>query len=311
MDNKIVNSDESFPPRSRSLSGLDALNSVSHAAALDALAQAVRGEDADIDVGLAALLIAVNHYPHLDVAAYMRKLDALAQGARSRIGRTRRAEKIVEALNAYLFEERQFQGNAEDYYNPANSFLNEVLDTRRGLPITLSIVYMAVAQRLELPVSGVGLPLHFIVRYDPPVSRRDTAPPILIDPFYGGEILTPEQCRERIERIMGRAIGFDPAYLQPTPNRLILYRLLNNLKQVYVQREEPANAGRVVEQMLVIMPDSVEDIRDRGLLFLQERAFSRAINWLTRYLERMPKAEDADHIQRAIQQAYILRAQLN
>ena len=310
MDNQTVNSDESFPPRSRAVLGLDALNSVSHIAALDALTQAVSGEDSDIDIGLAALLIAVNHYSGLDVAAYMRQLDILAQGARERIGKARRPARIIEALNVYLFEEQGFRGNQEDYYNPANSFLNEVLDTRRGLPIALSIVYMAVAQRLGLPVSGVGLPLHFIARYDPP-SRFGSADPILIDPFHGGEILTPQSCQKRIESVLGHSIEFDPAYLQPTPKRLILYRLLNNLKQIYVRREEPAKAGRVVEQMLVVMPDSMEDIRDRGLLFLQDRAYSRAIDWLTRYLERTPNAEDAASVQRAIQQAYILRAQLN
>lgn len=305
-----MNTDESFPSRPGGISGLDALNSVSHAAALHALTQAIEGEEAAIDIGLAALLIAVDHYPRLDVAAYQRQLDILAREAGERIGKTRRPDRLVEALNAYLFEDQGFQGNAENYYNPANSFLHEVLDTRRGLPITLSIVYMAVAQRLGLSVSGVGLPLHFIVRYDPPLCPG-SADTILIDPFYGGEILTPELCRERIERVLGHAIVFDPAYLQPTPKRLILYRLLNNLKQVYVQREEPAKAGRVVEQMLVVAPDSVEDIRDRGLLFLQDRAYARAIHWLTRYLERMPDAEDAAPVQRAIQQAYILRAQLN
>ena len=302
--------DESFPGRTYRSAGLESLHSVSHNAALDALTQAISGEEAAVDIALAALLIAVDHYPRLDVAAYQRQLDILAREAGQRIGKTRPPEQIIEILNAYLFEEQGFQGNSEDYYNPANSFLHEVLDTRRGLPITLSIMYIAVAQRLGLSVSGVGLPLHFIARYDPPPQSGNTNA-ILIDPFHGGEILTPERCRERIESVLGHAIVFDPAYLQPTPKRLILYRLLNNLKQVYVQREEPAKAGRVVEQMLVIAPDSVEDIRDRGLLFLQDRAYARAINWLTRYLERLPDAEDAALVQRAIKQAYILRAQLN
>ena len=305
-----MNTEDSFPRHPGRISGLDALHSVSHAAAIDALAQAIAVKEADIDIGLAALLVAVDHYSRLDVAAYQKQLDILAREAGQRIGKTRRADRLVETLNTYLFEEQGFQGNAEDYYNPANSFLHEVLDTRRGLPITLSIVYMAVAQRLGLPVSGVGLPLHFIVRYDPP-ARLGNAAPIFIDPFYGGEILTPERCRERIEAIMGQPMAFDPAYLQPTPKRLILYRLLNNLKQVYVRREEPGKAGRVVEQMLVVAPDNMEDVRDRGLLFLQDRAYSRAIHWLTRYLDQTPDAEDAAQVQRAIQQATILRAQLN
>ena len=287
----------------------------SHAAALDALADITKGPEENLDLGLAALVIAVDHYPHLDVAAYLRRLDNMAHQARKRLSPTHTPEQSIAALNAYLFEEQGFRGNAEDYYNPANSFLNEVLDTCSGLPITLSIVYIALAQRLGLPVRGVGLPLHFIVRYDAPDADTDDPVSvlngILIDPFHRGEILTPRACQERIERIMGHPIAFDPAYLQPTPNRLILYRLLNNLKQVYMRREEPERAGRVVEQMLIVAPDSADDIRDRGLLFLQEGAFSKAVDWLTRYLASVPDADDAEGIQRAIEQAYHLRAQFN
>jgi regulator of sirC expression with transglutaminase-like and TPR domain len=306
-----VNSKEPFRPEGRSPAQYFSPDAVSHATALAAFAKVIASDEDEIDLGQAALTIAADHYPCLDISAYGRKLDAMAQEAREHIQGARSPESIIAALNAYLFEEQGFRGNAQDYYNPANSFLNEVLDTRRGLPITLSIVYIALAQRLGLPISGVGLPLHFIVRYEAPVAYAFPSSAILIDPFHGGEILTPQTCQERIERILGRPIEFDPAYLQPTPNRLILYRLLNNLKQGYLQREEPERAGRVVEQMLVVAPDSADDIRDRGLLFLQERAFSRAVDWLTRYLACVPDASDAARIQRAIEQAYHLRAQLN
>ena len=278
---------------------------------LNALAAAISGEEQTIDLAFAALIIAAAHHPGLDVAAYMRKLDELARLAQPSVARFRRPDLKIQALNRFLFEEIGFGGNEEDYYNPANSYLNAVLDTRCGLPITLSIVYIAVAQRLGLSLQGVGLPLHFIVRYDTSSLRGKPDEALFIDPFHQGEFLTPASCQARIETILGRSIAFDPAYLQPTPNRLILYRLLNNLKQVYLRREEPARAGRVVEQMLVVAPDSVDDMRDRGLLYLQERAFSKAVDWLTRYLEQIPDAGDAAPIRRAIAQAYQLRAQLN
>ena len=281
----------------------------SHPAALHALSEVVAGEEADIDLGLASLVIAADHYPQLDIAACVRRIDLLAEGARERIGRVQNPARVIAILNAYLFDEQGFRGNEEDYYNPSNSFLNKVLDARSGLPITLSIIYVAVAQRLGLPVCGVGLPLHFIVRCDTDSGRDEDA--ILIDPFYGGEILTPASCQARLEHILGRPVAFDPAYLQPTPNRLILYRLLNNLKQAYLRREEPERAGRVVEQMLIVVPDNADDIRDRGLLFLQERAYSKAVAWLTRYLDCVPDASDAARIHRAIDQAYHLRARLN
>jgi regulator of sirC expression with transglutaminase-like and TPR domain len=269
------------------------------------LARLVQGDEPTLDLGAAALAVAAAHYLQFDTASYLEQLDRLAGEARQRIGRARRAERIIAALNTFLFTEQGFCGNVESYYDPSNSFLNEVLDRRTGLPITLSILYLAITHRLGLPVFGVGMPLHFIVKY------VEQGQEIYVDPFYGGEILTPEGCRERVERIVKQPVVFDPAYLNATPARLILYRLLNNLKQVYLRREEPGRAGRVVEQMLIVAPDSHGDVRDRGLLFLQENALSRGVAWLTRYLERVPDASDADRVQRAIERAYARRARLN
>jgi len=134
---------------------------------------------------------------------------------------------------------------------------------------------------------------------------------IFVDPFHRGELLTPEGCRSRVEKILGRPAAFDPAYLQATPKCSTLYRLLNNLKQIYLRREQPERAGRVVEQMLIVQPDSCEDVRDRGMLFLQVNAYARGVAWLTRYLERAPEAPDADRVRRWIERAHERRAQLN
>src|SRR5262249_4438103 len=153
--------------------------------------------------------------------------------ARQRIGRVRKPERVITILNAYLYEEQGFHGNRDDYYNPANSFLNEVLDCRAGLPITLSVLTIALAERLGLPIVGVGMPLHFLVKYVMP--RRE----LYIDPFYGGEMLTPQGCQQRLEAILNRPVVFEPSFLHATPKPQILYRLLNNLKQVYLRRQEP------------------------------------------------------------------------
>ena len=273
--------------------------------ALTQLAHLLHFEEADIDLGQAALVIAAAHYPGLDIKRYLARLDALANEIGSRIEYLRHPATILDTLNTFLFTEQQFYGNRKDYYNPANSFLNEVLDTKGGLPISLSVLYLAMAYRLHLPIFGVGLPLHFIVKY----QTEDTE--ILIDPFHQGEILTPDACQARVESIVRQPVVFHTSYLNVTPKRTILYRLLNNLKQVYLRREQPNAAGRVIEQMLVVHPHSDEDVRDRGILHLQSRSYTEAIDWLSRYLTRVPAAPDKDHIHDLMQVASERRALRN
>jgi regulator of sirC expression with transglutaminase-like and TPR domain len=272
---------------------------------LEYLATTLSQDDADLDLGEAALAVAAGHYEQLDVGAYIARLDDLAAGARKRVRRFRRPEKMLSALNSYLFDDLGFHGDRENYYDPSNSFLNEVLDRRAGLPITLSILYVAIGRRIGLPVAGVGMPLHFIVKYVG--AERE----IFIDPFYDGEFLTPEQCQQRVESIVGCPIVFERSYLEATPKRVILYRLLNNLKQIYKRRDEPGRAGRVVDQMLVVAPDSPDDIRDRGLLYLKENALSKGIAWLERYLERHPDAADSAYIRSQVAIAHTKRCRLN
>lgn len=269
------------------------------------LADLVAGEEAEIDLAYAALVIAAGHCSDLNIDLYLDRIDLLAAGARLRIGRLRRPDRILEALAGYLFVEQGFRGNTTDYYDPINSLFHQVLDHAVGLPITLSVLTIAVGQRLGLPLYGVGMPLHFLVKYATP----DEA--IYFDPFYGGEILNMEGCQRRLEMLADRRVKFDPAYLQVTSNRRILYRLLNNLKQADMRLEQPARAGRVVDQMLIVDPASVEDVRDRGLLFLQENSLSRGITWLSRYLEKAPGADDTDTVRSAIAKAYGCLARLN
>lgn len=269
------------------------------------LAHLVTRNEESFDLGHAALAIASAHYVAFDLKVYLQRLDALAEEVSSRIGRVRRPERMLTRINAVLFDEMGFRGNREAYYDPSNSFLNEVLDRRVGLPISLSVVYLAIAHRLGLPIYGVALPLHFVVKW------KDSEREIFIDPFHNGEVLTPDKCQSLVERIVGRPIVFEPGYLNATPKPVILYRMLNNLKLLYMRRNQPAAAGRVVEQMLVIAPESCEDIRDRGLLYLRENALGKGLEWLMAYLDRTPEASDAEAIRGVVQRTCLKRAHLN
>jgi regulator of sirC expression with transglutaminase-like and TPR domain len=149
------------------------------------------------------------------------------------------------------------------------------------------------------------MPMHFLVKY------VDTRQETLLDPFHGGQTLTPEDCRARLETIAGRPVPLLPHYFQETPKRQILYRMLNNLKHIYLARQESQRAGRVIEQMWLVNPGDPEALRDRGQLYLQEQAFSSAMAWLSAYLERAPDAPDAGQVQQLIAQAAEQRALRN
>jgi regulator of sirC expression with transglutaminase-like and TPR domain len=268
----------------------------------EALASA---EEATHDLGYLALLLAACHYPDLPVETYLDRLDSLAARARSRLGKGRTPARVITAINGIMFEEEGFTGNTEDYYDPRNSFLHEVLDRRTGIPISLSAVYVSIARRLGQPIVGVGMPLHFIVKY---VGASEE---IYIDPFHGGKILTVQECQERVERAMGAPVNFQPSFLDATPTRTILYRMLNNLKQTFVRQQEYVRAGLVVEQMLVVRPDAATEVRDRGLLYLREGLLQRALEWLARYLRENPEAPDAERIRQQIQAIQEHRARRN
>ena len=158
--------------------------------------EAVTGPENRLDLGRAALLIASEEYPGLDILRYVAKLEVMAAAVRPGVTTTDDPTLKIEHLNAYLFEERGFRGNSQEYYDPRNSFLNDVLDRRLGIPITLSIVYMEVGRRVGMPLQGVGMPGHFIMKY------ADSEEDIYIDPFNKGRILSREACEELIQESM-------------------------------------------------------------------------------------------------------------
>ena len=185
--------------------------------------------DEDIDLVRAALTIALTEYPDLDIESYVARIDELAHMAEARISEVGDAVQTIAALNRTLFEEAGLRGNREDYYDPRNSFLNDVLDRGLGIPITLALVYMEVGRRLGFPLFGVGMPGHFLLKhYD--IDGRET----LVDCFSGGDILSPQDCQRRLDEIYSGQMTLRPEFLFAVSRRQILTRILNNLKTIHL-----------------------------------------------------------------------------
>jgi regulator of sirC expression with transglutaminase-like and TPR domain len=189
----------------------------------------------------------------------------------------------------YLFEEEGFRGNSDEYYDPRNSFLNDVLDRRIGIPITLATVFIEVGARVGLEVAGVGLPGHFIVKVQAPEGD------VLVDPFYGGTVLTEDDCQKRLDRISGGKMRLRPQHLAPCPRKQMLVRMLANLKAIYVKANDHARALGVLELLLSVSSDP-EQLRDRGLLYASLDCYKLAVADLVCYLDRAPTARDADSV---------------
>lgn len=243
----------------------------------------------------AALAIAEEEYPGLPVQDYLRQIDDLAHAVDAKARGCQDASSVLRLMRKVLFEEWGFRGNADAYYDPRNSFLNEVLERRLGIPITLSILYMEVAARVGLPVYGVAFPGHFLVKYVEP--SRD----LFIDPFHGGEVLSVDDCVARLRAIAPHR-GFDPNYFQAVNQRQILGRMLHNLKKIYVEAGDDIRALWVVDRLVLLSPNDATERRDRGLLEARLGGLTAALADLQNYLETTPGATDAPVIREVVAQ---------
>jgi regulator of sirC expression with transglutaminase-like and TPR domain len=236
----------------------------------------------------AALVIARIEYPRLDDERYLARLDAMGRAAQRRIDRTiaeggdASVLARVRALNAYLFEEEHFVGNREKYEDPRNSCLNEVLERRTGIPITLSLLYMEVAQRAGLHVDGVNFPGHFLVRC-PDAGVAATG--IIIDPFHRGALLSEHDCRLLLQQHVGSEVAFDTSLLAPATRPQIIVRMLLNLKRIYVHMRSFPQARDVTEMLLALSPSALSELRDRGLLAYHLNDLTGALRDLQTYLK--------------------------
>jgi regulator of sirC expression with transglutaminase-like and TPR domain len=261
-----------------------------------ALDQLADDATAPFDIAKLALWLARDEYPNLDIEAYLSELAGMAHEARNYMRGS--LEARVLGLCRYLFHEMGFRGNIQDYYDPRNSYLNEVLDRRTGLPISLSVVAMAIGDRAGLPIAGVGLPGHFVVK------AMAEGQEVLFDPFHGGRQLTPAECENLVQQVTGMAFQATPEQLQPIPLRMLVIRLLTNLKGIYLRQDDYARAARVIGRLWQLSPHDNLQRRDLGVSLLHAGQPGRAVDHLAAYLATDPKGRDADTVRQLLNRAY-------
>jgi regulator of sirC expression with transglutaminase-like and TPR domain len=248
-------------------------------------------EDDAIEIDRGALLIAAEEYPDLWMDEYLDKLDLLAHRVQSLLYTDAGPHETLARLNQVLFEEEGFRGDNKEYYDPRNSYLNEVVDRRIGIPITLSALYGEVARRVGFRLEGVGFPGHFLLKHEMEQGE------ILVDPFDRGKILTHDDCRAKLKESFQGKLEFHPHQLARTSPRQMLLRVLGNLKSIYVNRRDHPRALAAVERMLLLVSDSPPEIRDRGILLSGVGRPLEGVGELARYLRLKPDAGDRERVE--------------
>jgi regulator of sirC expression with transglutaminase-like and TPR domain len=247
-------------------------------------------EDEKIDLIRSALVIARTEYPALDIEEYASRIEGMSRRAAA-LAAGLGGPGIRAALNHVMFEEANLRGNREDYYDPRNSFLNDVLDRGLGIPITLSIIYMEVAKRVGFLLSGVGMPGHFLLKH-----YGEDGQETLIDCFNRGDILSRQDCQSRLDEIYSGEMALRPEFLHPISRRQILTRMLNNLKTVYLSTRNFRKALVIADLILVIHPRSAEDVKQRALLRYSMGMHALAAEDLDEYLKISPTASDGEEV---------------
>ncbi len=255
--------------------------------------------DADMPLAEAALLIATDEYPELDVRAYLRQIDELGRELNERVPSGATAERRVRELNRFLFEDQGFTGNHHNYLDPRNSFLNDVLDRRYGIPISLSILYIEVGRRAGLPLQGVSFPGRFLVKF--PLSGGE----VVLDPFAKGTSLSQDDLEGILDTIMSAENLEKPPLarlLAPAQKREIILRVLRTLKIIYTQTKILDKGLRVIDRILLVDPDRPVEWRDRADIYLELECFRAACDDYTKYLRLVPRAKDATEVQEKVVQ---------
>jgi regulator of sirC expression with transglutaminase-like and TPR domain len=269
---------------------------------MQALREAIQQEpEGRLDV--AALEIASIETPDLDATPFLEILDRIASAIAARVPASGGGREFVRIANEYIFGDLGFRGNEIDYNDPRNSCLNYVLDRRIGIPIALSVVYIEVARRLGRPVSGVGLPGHFIVEYN------DGEFATYIDPFHKGQLLTLDDCRKLARDRTGADV--DAAALAPVSTRYILVRMLNNLRSAYFRSKQFEKMVAVTDLLIEAFPRNPEYYKARGVARLRMRQFRRAQQDLELYLQLLPEAEDRVQIAQQLASIHRWMGRLN
>jgi regulator of sirC expression with transglutaminase-like and TPR domain len=261
--------------------------------------------EAQLDLARAALLFSQHLTQAPDLSGYLAGLDIMAEAARPWVEGTQTAMAKIEALNRYFFEELNFQGNARDYYNPNNSFLDRVMDLKLGIPISLSVLYLEIGRRLALPLWGIGMPGHFIV------AGGSLNQPLYIDVFNQGQLLTEEDCLTLCNITETQRTSFKKQFLRPATKKEILFRMLLNLKHIYINAENWPAAHTTVDLLLAIQPDQASEFKDRGLLAYRLDRLQEAIFDLKRYLFLTPNSPDKEWLEERLMLMEEKLSQLN
>jgi regulator of sirC expression with transglutaminase-like and TPR domain len=249
--------------------------------------QAVDRAEEKIELSRAALTIALTDYPDLDIPDYLARIDLLAAEVAGRLGPEADIYRSIAALNYVLFTQYGFHGNRDDYFNPKNSFLNEVIERKTGIPITLSVLCMEVAQRVGLRLDGVGFPGHFLVKC---VADGEE---IVIDPFNSGEIISREDIDKMLFDLYGGKVMFHNDFLASSTKKDILKRMLANLKAIYIKGNDLVRSLSALDRLVILDPTAAVDIRDRGTVYLRLECYAQAREDFETYLRLRPDAEDA------------------
>lgn len=273
--------------------------------AAERLRQIFSAPEQQIDLGRASLALARLEHPDLDEESYVGRLNEFAEQLRPKLPGSLASKDVVEAVSRHLFEELGFCGNEGDYYDLRNSFLNDVIDRRTGIPITLSIIYLEVARHLELPYFGIGLPGHFLVKYDDGRQR------VFVDPFNGGRTLKRSQCQKWLREILGRRVVLREHDFAAVDKAYIIRRMLNNLRDIYLNSRRYRKGLEVIEMLLVLSPGATEEIKQRAWLHYELGQHKQARAELESYLATQPEAEDVEDVKKWIMALRRTQAQLN
>lgn len=246
-----------------------------------------------VDLAELALAIAADEYDDLVTGEYLSRLDTLAEEVAPRISLAVTLEDRVLALTEFLFDDEKFKGNRPQYYDPRNSYLNDVLDRRLGIPITLSVLAIAVGQRAGLDIHGVGLPGHFVAK----AIDNETGEEVIFDPFHRGRILTPVMCEGLVTAVTGEPFAATADALQPCPAGFVAHRILNNLKAIYLRQPDYPRAARTMERLLQLDPGDPTQRRDLGVTLVHAGRPGKALSHLKAYLDAEPLAEDVGTVQ--------------
>jgi regulator of sirC expression with transglutaminase-like and TPR domain len=253
-------------------------------------AHEVSRSEEDMDLARAALLVAREEYPQLPVERYRSRLDLLAEETRDLLGSETGPLLVLQEVLSTLYRRHEFRGNREAYYDPRNSFLNDVLDRRLGIPLTLGIVVLEVGWRLGLPLEGVNFPGHFLVRF------HGESLDLLVDPYDGGALRFQDQAQELLDRVYGGMVRVHDSFLKPAQKREMIIRLLTNLKSLYLNVQDHPRALAAVERILLIRPIAPAEIRDRGVILARMGRREEAAEQLEAYLNVAPEAADSERI---------------